>query len=187
MRRRTSSRPPASPAARRARRLGGAAAEPVTPALIEAAKKEGKVTYYTAMDLQRRRADGQGLRGQISRHQGRGRAHRRRAPVQPHRPGDGEQDLPRRRGQQLRRRALPAVEAPGLAGAVRLGGMARDMPADMVDPDGTVLQPAHPSQRHRLQHQAGRAGRCAQGLHGPARSEIWASWSRAIPAIPARS
>jgi len=26
-------------------------AEPVTPALIEAAKKEGKVTYYTAMDL----------------------------------------------------------------------------------------------------------------------------------------
>jgi iron(III) transport system substrate-binding protein len=27
------------------------AAEPVTPALIEAAKKEGKVTYYTAMDL----------------------------------------------------------------------------------------------------------------------------------------
>src|SRR5262249_39685659 len=27
------------------------AAEPVTPALIEAAKKEGKVSYYTAMDL----------------------------------------------------------------------------------------------------------------------------------------
>jgi iron(III) transport system substrate-binding protein len=27
------------------------AAEPVTPALVDAAKKEGKVTYYTAMDL----------------------------------------------------------------------------------------------------------------------------------------
>src|SRR6478609_6222324 len=27
------------------------AAEPLTPALLEAAKKEGKVTYYTAMDL----------------------------------------------------------------------------------------------------------------------------------------
>jgi len=27
------------------------AAEPITPALIEAAKKEGKVSYYTAMDL----------------------------------------------------------------------------------------------------------------------------------------
>jgi iron(III) transport system substrate-binding protein len=27
------------------------AAEPVTPALVEAAKKEGKVSYYTAMDL----------------------------------------------------------------------------------------------------------------------------------------
>ena len=26
-------------------------AETITPALIEAAKKEGKVTYYTAMDL----------------------------------------------------------------------------------------------------------------------------------------
>src|SRR5580765_2846143 len=26
------------------------AAEPVTPALVEAAKKEGKVTYYTAME-----------------------------------------------------------------------------------------------------------------------------------------
>src|ERR1700741_4787069 len=28
------------------------AAEAVTPALIEAAKKEGKVSFYTAMDLQ---------------------------------------------------------------------------------------------------------------------------------------
>ena len=27
------------------------AAEPITPALIEAAKKEGKVSYYNAMDL----------------------------------------------------------------------------------------------------------------------------------------
>ena len=27
-------------------------AEPVTPALVEAAKKEGKVAFYTAMDLQ---------------------------------------------------------------------------------------------------------------------------------------
>ena len=28
------------------------AAEAVTPALIDAAKKEGKITFYTAMDLQ---------------------------------------------------------------------------------------------------------------------------------------
>ena len=28
------------------------AAEAVTPALVEAAKKEGKVVFYTAMDLQ---------------------------------------------------------------------------------------------------------------------------------------
>src|SRR5580692_7436845 len=27
------------------------AAEPVTPAMVEAARKEGTVTYYTAMDL----------------------------------------------------------------------------------------------------------------------------------------
>src|SRR6516165_9859347 len=30
---------------------GAVAAEPITPALIEAAKKEGKLAFYTAMDL----------------------------------------------------------------------------------------------------------------------------------------
>ena len=37
------------------------AAEAVTPALIEAAKKEGKLSFYTAMDLRVRRAPRQGV------------------------------------------------------------------------------------------------------------------------------
>src|SRR5215471_1707917 len=32
-------------------RVKAATAEPITPALIEAAKKEGKLAFYTAMDL----------------------------------------------------------------------------------------------------------------------------------------
>src|SRR5262249_41743505 len=39
---------PARPARAQARTV---AAEPITPALIEAAKKEGKLAFYTAMDL----------------------------------------------------------------------------------------------------------------------------------------
>jgi iron(III) transport system substrate-binding protein len=39
---------PGRPARAQARAV---AAEPITPALIEAAKKEGKVAFYTAMDL----------------------------------------------------------------------------------------------------------------------------------------
>ena len=39
---------PARPARAQARAV---AAEPITPALIEAAKKEGKLAFYTAMDL----------------------------------------------------------------------------------------------------------------------------------------
>ena len=42
-------------------------ASAVTPALIEAAKKEGKVVWYTSVDLQAVRTDRQGVRGQISR------------------------------------------------------------------------------------------------------------------------
>jgi iron(III) transport system substrate-binding protein len=39
---------PARPARAQARAV---AAEPITPALLEAAKKEGKLAFYTAMDL----------------------------------------------------------------------------------------------------------------------------------------
>ena len=43
------------------------AASAITPALVEAAKKEGKVAFYTAMDLPFARAARQGLRGEVSR------------------------------------------------------------------------------------------------------------------------
>ena len=147
-------------------------AEPVTPALIDAAKKEGKVTYYTAMDLsvaepmaKAFEARYPGIKVAVER-SGAERVFNRIGQEM------GEQDLPRRRGEQLRRRALHLLEARGLAGAVRLGGDGA-RPAGRDDRSRRhVLQPAHPSQRHRLQHQAGRAGRRAQGLHGPAGSEV---------------
>ena len=52
-------------------------ASAVTPALIEAAKKEGKVVWYTSVDLQIVGTDRQGLRGQVSGCRLQGRTHGR--------------------------------------------------------------------------------------------------------------
>ena len=54
MQRRCWMAPPRSPPAVRefSRPRGAAAPEKITPALIEAAKKEGKVVYYTSIEVQ---------------------------------------------------------------------------------------------------------------------------------------
>ena len=91
------------------------APEPITPALIEAAKKEGKLVFYTAMDLQLAERFGKTLRGEISRHRGARRTLRRRARVPAHRPGIPEQYPRRRRRQHRRPGALHHLEAQRLA------------------------------------------------------------------------
>ena len=65
-------------------------ASAVTPQLIEAAKKEGKVVWYTSIDLPLAEKI-EVLRGQISRRFRARRAHRRRARVPAHRPGIWQQ------------------------------------------------------------------------------------------------
>ena len=55
--------------------------------LIEAAKKEGKVVWYTSVDLPLAEKVAKRVRGQVSGRRRAGRAHRRRARVPAHRPG----------------------------------------------------------------------------------------------------
>ena len=83
-------------------RAAAPAAEAITPALIEAAKKEGKLAFYTAMDLAVRPAAGQDVRGEIPGHLRARRALRRRAHLHAHRPGVLEQHQRRRRGEHRR-------------------------------------------------------------------------------------
>ena len=78
------------------------AAEPITPALIEAAKKEGKLAFYTAMDLAFAERLAKTFEAQVSRHRGARRALRRRAHLHPHRPGIRQQHPRGRRGQHRR-------------------------------------------------------------------------------------
>ena len=101
--------------------------KPITPALIEAAKKEGKCAFYTAMDLQFAEKLGKDVRGEISRHRRARRALRRRARVHPHRPGVFEQHPCRRRGQHRRPVALHRLEAQRLARALPAGGGRRSI------------------------------------------------------------
>ena len=108
----------------------------VTPELIAAAKKEGKVVWYTSIDLQLAEEIGKALRGEISRRRCAGRAHRRRARVAAHRPGIFQQHPCRRRGQLVRRRASHRLEGQRLAGAYVPEDVAKYYPAEHKDPDG---------------------------------------------------
>src|SRR5262245_57719054 len=76
-----------------------AAAEPITPALVEAATKEGKLAFYTAMDLSVAEKFAKAFEAKISRHYRSGGALWRRARVPAHRAGDGERHPCGRRGQ----------------------------------------------------------------------------------------
>jgi iron(III) transport system substrate-binding protein len=112
------------------------AAEPVTPALVEAAKKEGKVTYYTAMDLsvaepvaKAFEARFPGIKVAVER--------------------TGAERLYNRIGQEMASKihrvdVVNSSDAAHFLSWKREGWLApfvsedvaRDVPADMVDPDG---------------------------------------------------
>ena len=122
-----------------ASRAQRAAPEPqqITPALIEAAKKEGKVVWYTSVDLpvaekiaKAFEAKYPGVAVQVER-SGAERVFQRIG--QEYR----EQDLRGRRGQHVGRRASHRLEARRLARAVRAGGRRKHYPAEHKDPDGT--------------------------------------------------
>ena len=105
------------------------------PQLIEAAKKEGKVVYYTSIDLPIAETDRQGVRGEVSRHRRAGRAHRRRARVPAHRPGICE---PHPRGRRRSTRRTPRISSSGSARAFSQPFVPEDVakhyPAEHQDP-----------------------------------------------------
>ena len=90
----------------------------VTPELIEAAQEGRQDLVLFGAGAQCRGTAGQGVRGQISRDIGPGRALRRRADLSAHRAGAGQRHQRGRRRQQHRPRALSRLESQGLACAV---------------------------------------------------------------------
>ena len=98
------------PIARRRRRRRAR----VTPALIEAAKKEGKVVWYTSVDLPVAERIAKAFEAKYPGHRRAGRALRRRAHLPAHRPGI-RQPHPRGRRRQLAR--MPRISSSGSATA----------------------------------------------------------------------
>ena len=120
--------------------LRAAAPEPaaVTPALIEAARREGKVVLYTAVEPSDRRKDRQGVRGKISRHCVPGRTQRSGA--------DFPADRVRSRRAAFMRSMWSAAPIPShylawkrkdlLAPYVPDGRRPKHFPAEHIDRDG---------------------------------------------------
>jgi len=109
--------------------------EPITPALIEAAKKEGKVSYYTSTDLpvaeklpRRSRRNIPALRSASSAPGGAG--------VSAHRPGIWQQHPCGRRGEFVGRRAFHRLETRRHPGALRAGRRRKVLPTEHKDVDG---------------------------------------------------
>ena len=146
--------------------------EAVTPALIEAAKKEGKVSYYTAMDLsvaepmaKAFEAKYPGIKVAVER--------------------TGAERLFNRIAQETasnihRCDVVNSSDAAHFITWKRQGwlepyvtvDMAENVPAEQARSRRHLRQPAHASERHRLQHQPGEARGRAQGLQRPARSQV---------------
>ncbi len=155
---------------------------PVTPALIEAAKKEGKVVWYAAMDLpvservaRAFEAKYPGIAVRIER-TGSERQFQRLAQEY------AVKIYARRHHQRLRRGAFRGLEAQRLARALRArGGRAASIPAEHRDPDGPVRHLARLCGLARLQHQPGEAGgRAARASRTCWIRNGWARWSRRI-------
>ena len=154
--------------------LKAAAPEPVaiTPALIDAANKEGKVILYSSMDLPVGEKLGKafeakypGIAVQIER-SGSERLFQRVAQE------FGIQHPRRRRDQQLGRLAFHQLEEKRLDGAVRQRRHRPAFSAAVSRSRRHVRDLAHLSVVDRLQHQSGEARGCAQKLCGFARPEM---------------
>ena len=133
-------------------------ASAVTPELIAAAKKEGKVVYYTSIDLPLAEKIAKSFEAKYPGHRRARRAHRRRARVPAHRPGICEPHLRRRCGELVRRRALHRLEARRAPGALRAGGRRAALSGRPQGRRWPVRELPRGLERHRLQHRSGEAG-----------------------------
>ena len=148
------------------------AAEAMTPALIEAAKKEGKLAFYTAMDLQFAERLGKAFEAKF--------------------PGivvrverSGAERVFTRIGQEYSSNihAVDVVNTADQAHCIiwkRNGWLAPYLPEEVAqhfdkryyDPEGLQYHDANSDLSDRLQHQSGEEGRRAEELQGSARSEM---------------
>ena len=146
--------------------------EPVTPALIEAAKKEGQVIYYTSTDLpvaeklaKAFEAKYPGIAVRVER--------------------TGAERVFQRIGQEYASNihAVDVVNSSDAAhfirletrrhpGALRAGGRRKILSARAQGCRRPVRQLAHLAQHHRLQYQPGEGGGGAEELCRPARSQM---------------
>ena len=119
-----------------------------------------------------RRKDLGRLQGEIRRHRGAGRAHRRRAGVPAHRPGICQQRPRRRCRQFLRCLASAGLEEAGHPAALRARGRRQILQARASRRRRHLCRLPRHAEPDRLQHQAGKGRRRAQKFQGPARSQM---------------
>ena len=161
-------RRPCSPSRCAPRRPAPAA---ITPALIEAAKKEGKLAFYTAMDLDFAKRLGKAFEAKYG------------IAVRVER--SGAERVFTRIGQEYTSN-IRAVDVANTADAAhcivwtRNGWLEPYLPEEVAqhygkeyyDPNGLFVVDAHPGVADRLQHQPGEEGGGAQELCRPARPEM---------------
>ena len=152
----------------------GGAPEPVaiTPQLIEAARREGKVVLYSAMDLPVGEKLGNTFQAQYPRHRGADRALRLGAAVSADRAGVFFQHPCRRRDHDGGCVSRHLVEAKRLARAFRPGGCRKIFSERISRRRRHVCDIAHLAVVNRLQHQSRQSLRGARKLRRSARSQM---------------
>ena len=152
--------------------LRAAAPEPsaITPALIDAAKKEGKLAFYTAMDLPVAEKLAKAFEAKFPGIAVRVERSGRRARVPAHRPGAGQQHPRRRRGQQRGCVALHRLEAQRLARALSARGGRQVFSGRAFRSGRPLCHHADLALLDRLQHRSGEGRGRAEKLCRPARS-----------------
>src|SRR4029077_14793734 len=143
----------------------------ITPELIDAAKKEGKIVFYSSMDLPVGEKLGKAFEA-LSRHLRADRTRRRGAPVPADRPGVRLQHPRRRYRQQRRRLALHPLEEERLADAVRAGRSRQVFSGSVSRRRRNVGDHPRLAVVDRLQHRSGEGRRRAKELCRPAGPEM---------------
>ena len=163
-------------------------ASPVTPALIEAAKKEGKVIWYTSIDLKLSEQIGKAFEAKYPgvactvERSGAERCYSASARNTP--------PMYMLSTWSIRRtlRCWSYWKNQGMLAPYVPEDVAKFYPAEHKDVDGTYRQLPRLPLHHRLQHQSGEKGRSAEELRRSARSDNGrARSSRRIPATAAPS
>ena len=148
-----------------------AAAQETTPAMVAAAAKEGKVVWYSSIDVKVAELIAQGVSCRISEYPDRGRAIGVGARVPADQPGVPVGHQERRCRQLVRCFAFPLLEAAEVARAAC--SARREALSRAVQGSGRLLRRvARDAERDGLQHQPGAGQGCADRLSRPSRSEM---------------